>query len=145
MGLGQMLIVLLAIILFSSVMITLNNNLQGQVTMAVRNIYYTQGIKIADYIFQEYESKLISLQRSFEDIFTELEPGIERASILVSNVTYDAHIRAVRSDILGNPVSDDYSLFQRIYVRVIINDGVRTFTVGTDDFPFSKVFSDMGL
>ena len=65
MNLGQMLLVMLAVVLFSSIVITMYNSITVQIEMATNNVLYTQGVFVADSILKRYEAELLSKMISF--------------------------------------------------------------------------------
>lgn len=149
MNTGQMLIVLLATILFSTIVITLYNNMFSQVEMAERNVYFSQGIKIADFVFQRFETEMISKKKTFNQLYEEFKnSGIDLDSLSIGSAVYKINVRSMYSTVDGvtdSAIVGASQSYQRLFVKVKISVGKRTYNVGTDDYPFSKVFSDMGF
>ena len=146
MNLGQMMLIVLSLILVSTIVLTLHNNFQRQVEMATRNVYFTQGVKISDRIFQWYESQLISDKLGFDQMLENLQgTGITLTLETLFGVNYVASVSSSPSDLEGTFVPHDPDIspdHQRVTVAIVATTtGGGTFHIGTGEFPFSKVFS----
>jgi len=144
MNLGQMLLVLLAIVLMTTIVLTLNNSFRNQVDMAVRNVYFTQGVKIADHVFQRYEAQLISDRLTFDNMRDQLSVpgGFHFGTESISGAVYNINVLSVPSDLTGNPLPlGTLSDHQRVTVSIRAEIGDRIIEIGTGEFPFTKVFS----
>ena len=102
MNLGQMVLVLLSIVLFSTLLLGIYNSLMTQMDFAVRNIYQTQGLKISDAIFQRYESFLIGKRINFENLEDEIRAfesfrfqGVDYSVNITSQVTNRDGVSAI--------------------------------------------------
>jgi hypothetical protein len=148
-----MLMALLAVVLFSTIMITVYNNLSAQAILAQSNIYYSQGIHIADMIFQQIEVNLISLKIDFSQIMEIADDAIgpdgwrEYGDINIFNTNYRIFIMPVFSDMYGNPSvtsTDHIRVFTRMDIR--LNENLPpSYQIGSDDFSYSKVFTNMRI
>ena len=69
MNLGQMLLVLLAVILFSAIVITMYNSMSIQIEMATNNIFYKQGVNIVTGKLHRYEAELLGGQLKIDQLF----------------------------------------------------------------------------
>ena len=106
MNLGQMMLVLLAIVLVTSIVITLFNNFNGQVELATRNVYFTQGVKIADMEFQRLESLLISEELTFDSMYSQLVEGSILRHVDLFGNTFEYRVFTLPSDVSGNLLFD---------------------------------------
>jgi len=68
MGTGQMLLVLLAMILFSTILLTMYNNIDMQMRVIERTKTQLQGQKLADRYFQKIETELIGNVLTFSQV-----------------------------------------------------------------------------
>jgi hypothetical protein len=154
MNLGQLLLVLLAVVLFSTIVITIWNNMMNQVDLADRSLYSTQAIKIADKLFQEYESKILGNLLAFHDMYAELDSSLTLPVIGVGEANYTPTITSIYCDSLNNIIlipTVPPPNRQVVFVSVLIETAKRSYTVGEqDDLDFNdehflKIFTDMGI
>ena len=140
MNLGQMILVILAAILFSTFIIAVFNSMMVQMENAVVNLYMTQGVKIADQVLQEYEAKILSHTITFDEVYNTLNGGITKPPVALGGADYIVSI-------ISRPCSTNGSIVgslgnhQRIDVMVRIVADNREYYVGNETNPFSKVFS----
>lgn len=142
MSMGQMLTVLLAVILFSTIVITMYNNMFSQIALAEDKIYYTQAIKVSDLVFQQFEIEMVSDRTSFEDLYEKFKNPVKTDSLVFSNldVVFSYIVSSVYSDESGN-VKNEVSDHQKLTVDIEgIIRGEKKF-LGSYD----KVFSDMSI
>ena len=141
----QMLLVLLALELFSTMLLNTYNIMLDQSAMVYDNMLYLQGQKIADRYFQRIESELLGDPPVF--YFTQIHSIYSNISETrtVNNVTYNVQITSTYCDSLGNtPYSD--TLFQKLDVRInCLSTTMDTLYIGTMSSPFSKVFFNRGF
>ncbi len=142
MGTGQMLLVMLAVILFSTILLTMYSNIQDQARVIERARTMLQGQKIADKYFQQIEAELIGNVHTF----SEINSIYSNFSEIVTVNNSDYHVRCERAEYCnknGNtPVaSNDYQLIEfSIWVIDAYQDSV---VIGTSSSPLQKVFADM--
>ena len=141
----QMLLVLLALALFSTMLLNTYNIMLDQSTLVYDNMHYLQGQKIADRYFQKIEAELIG------------DPPVSHFSVIhstyldlsetmtVNNVIYNVQINSTYCDSLGNtPYAD--TLYQKVDVRMnCLSSSMDTLYIGTLNSPFSKVFFNRGF
>ena len=141
----QMLLVLLALALFSTMLLNTYNIMLDQSTLVYDNMHYLQGQKIADRYFQKIEAELIG------------DPPVSHFSVIhstyldlsetmtVNNVIYNVQINSTYCDSLGNtPYAD--TLYQKVDVRMnCLSSSMDTLYIGTLNTPFSKVFFNRGF
>jgi len=141
----QMLLVLLALALFSTMLLNTYNIVFNQSSMVYDNLLFLQGQKIADRYFQKIESELlgdppITNFSVVHSIYSNLNE-----TITVNNVIYDVKINTAYCDSLGNTPSAD-TLFQKLDIRInCLSTSLDTLYIGTLNSPFSKVFFNRGF
>ncbi|MFO7896248.1 MAG: hypothetical protein R6U84_04880 [Candidatus Cloacimonadales bacterium] len=144
MGTGQMLLVMLAVILFSTILISMYSNIDGQARVIERTVTMLQGQKIADRFFQKIETELIGEVRTFAQINSDYSSFTTTVTVHGNtfNVTCE---RAEYCDQNGNtPVTDtDFQLIE--FSMWTINSYQDSVVVGTPADPLQKVFADMEL
>ena len=140
MNLGQIAIVLLALILLSTVLLSIFNNMMTQTDFAARNIYLTQSLKIVDRVFQEYESMLLGKKIVFDDLTLPAE-GRNFVINDVEGATYDVTVTSRNTDRRGVPsILPGPTDFKRLDIRIRVNTGHSEIFIGDDSSAFSKVF-----
>jgi len=141
----QMLLVLLALALFSTMLLNTYNIMLDQSAMVYDNMLYLQGQKIADRYFQKIEAELLGDPPVF--YFTQIHANYSNISETrtVNNVIYNIQVKSAYCDSLGNtPYSD--TLFQKLDVRInCLSTTLDTLYIGTLNSPFSKVFFNRGF
>lgn len=144
MGTGQMLLVMLAVILFSTILLTMYTNLDAQNRVIERTKNMLQCQKIADNIFQRIDSQLIGELRNFSQIHSDYL-NYTRTMIVNQDTFHITCVRAAYCDQTGGtPVATtDYQLIElSMWTRNTFGDSV---VVGTASNPLQKVFADMDL
>ncbi len=141
----QMLLVLLALILFSTMLLNTYNILLDQSALVYDNMIYLQGQKIADRYFQRVEAELLGDPPVF--YFTQIHSNYLNLSETrtVNNVIYNINVISTYCDSLGNtPYAD--TLYQKLDVRInCLSTTMDTLYIGTLNSPFSKVFFNRGF
>ena len=141
----QMLLVLLALALFSTMLLNTYNIVLDQSGLVYDNILYLQGQKIADRYFQRIESELLGDPPIFS--FTAINTIYADISetVTVNNVTFNVQINSTYCDSLGNiPYAD--TLFQKVDIQMnCLSTSLDTLYIGTLASPFSKVFFSRGF
>jgi hypothetical protein len=141
----QMLLVLVALVLFSTLMLNTYNILLDQSAMIYDNMYYLQGQKIADRYFQKIESELLGDPPTF--YFSQIKAYYSNIieTKTVNDVIYNINLNSTYCDSLGNtPYAD--TLFQKLDVRInCLSTSLDTLYIGTLNSPFSKVFFNRGF
>ena len=140
-----MLLVLLALALFSTMLLNTYNIMLDQSALVYDNMHYLQGQKIADRYFQRIEAELLgdppvlSFSRIHETYLSLSETKT------VNNVIYNIQINSTYCDSLGNtPYAD--TLYQKVDVRMnCLSTSLDTLYIGTLNTPFSKVFFNRGF
>jgi len=145
MNLGQMFLVMLALIMLSTFLLSLYTNLMGQMDISVRNLYFSQAVKIAENEFQKYEAWIIGQVLTFYQVYDTLRSGIDLEPVNIEGTAYHVNISSHLTNSIGINVFTPTSDYQRIDVRVRIVSGNREFYVGENHSALSMVLSRLEL
>ena len=146
MNMGQMMLVILAVVLFTTIIMGVHHNTQNQLRMAGDNIYNTQALKVADYIFQRFEVDLITDQTPFQTFFNTWNAatgGGVYPPITVNNATFNATVEAIPINMAGAVIATPTPDRLRVNIRVAVDINGRILNVGTAAAPFSKNFTNV--
>lgn len=141
---NQMLLVLLALALFSTIMLNMYNLVLDDAKIVYNNILYSQGQKIADRYFQKIEAELLGDNPVLE--FDEVISSYNnlQASETVGTANYQINLSSTYCDSLGSTSHPDSS-YIKVDVRMnCISSAGDTLFIGTQNNPFSKVFFELG-
>ena len=113
MNTGQMLALIFAIILFSTIVMTVNNSMLSQSELVYRGMFIIQGQRIAEKYFDKMEAELFGNIVAFDD----LEVSYPDTTVSVESINYDLFISTQYTDSLGTdfPGTTD---FQRVDIKV---------------------------
>ena len=151
MNLGQMVIVILGVILFSTVVLGIYNNMMNQLEMTGDRRYYSQGMRIADYIFQGIEVQTLDSTINIGTIFSQYQsPGAYMyggtstiPALTVDGTRYNVNVIARYCDINGN-FSPTATNFIKVFCNVEVDvNGRKPFFIGQGDEAFSQIFTNM--
>ena len=161
MNLGQMLMVLLGIVLFSTIIIVFYNNMANQVDMTERTIYLQQGIRIADKYLQEFEAELVGgMIGNFNDVNAVMFNGLQRPDIIVGEATYTPRVFSRLCDQRGISLPIGATIPNPDYIRLFVTVEITTakrgtanpYRVGydltasqTENEAFSKIFHNINF
>ena len=139
---GQIFLILLAMILFSTIYLTAYNNLFDQADLAYKGMYILNGQKITDKYFQEIESNLLGEIVLFDSLQT-IYNGLSD-TLTVSDIDYHVNISTTPCTKTGADTTTVTPEFLRIDISMwaIPPDG-DTLWIGMPQFPISKVFVDL--
>ena len=155
MNFGQMMLVIMAVVLFTTVIMGLQRRMVSQIVMATNNVYNTQALKVSDYIFQRFEADLISGQIDFAEFRTRWTTAEQRGAALnpntfnvlaggenprafqLMNVDYFPRVRVVPT---ANPNIVNVEVRLEVHIP-----GQEPRFIGTLDAPFTKPFSNLNL
>lgn len=141
----QMLLVLLALAIFSTMLLNTYSIVLDQSGLVYDNILFLQGQKIADQYFQRIEAELLGDPPIFSfSAINSIYSNINE-TITVNNVIYNVQIITAYCDSLGNtPYAD--TLFQKVDIQMnCLSTSLDTLYIGTLTSPFSKVFIYRGF
>lgn len=141
MNTGQMLLVMLAIILFSTILIATYNNLFTILFMAYEAMYQMQAYKIADRVFQEIDAMNVSGLLTFQEIKSKytFQDSVET----INSVDYNISARTRWCNQFGETAYPD-SNYQRIDLQIYCLVGNDTLWTGTPTNPVSYIYGDLG-
>jgi hypothetical protein len=142
MGFGnQMLLVVLALVLFTTITLGIYNSLSNQSALVGRYVYLSQNFRCADKYLQKIDSE--NLGKGYTYIWNTYQNANFTESI--SNIDYHIVVRSVHCDSLGNTANpkDEY---QKINIKVWCKPtGYDTLWAGTGSNPISKIIANMGI
>ena len=144
MNTGQMLLVMLAIVLFSTIIIATYNNLFTILYMAYEAMYQMQAYKIVDRIFQEIDAMNVSNFKTLEEIKNEYI--IVDSVLTINNVDYIIKTTPNWCDQYGGdlPLTDTLYNYQRIDIIIYCEVGNDTLWTGTNTHPIRYIYGDLG-
>jgi len=143
MAYGQTMLVLLAILLFSTMMLGYYNNLYRWYDMHNREFSRLQALKLAESVFQEIEFSYITKQLDFSELESAWTDSIRTVSL--TDVNYNINVESNWCDSLGVDEGSE-SNFLRFDLRISCYPGYGdTIWVGTATDPLQKLIADMGI
>ena len=145
----QMLLVLLAVILFSTVFLGTFDGIFMHSEIVYEGAYRLQAQKIVDYYFQRVDSDLLFAQvdansaTNFSSVFSSYTNF--QNSITMDGITYNVNMLAFPCNQYGNigSPSVNYRLLN-VSVNFVVNS-TDTLFVGTSSNPLSKVYANNGM
>jgi len=155
MNLGQMLIVILSVVLFSTLIISVYNNMTNQMQMATNTTYLNQSVLVADAAFQKITAEYFAKMMTFTQIHSTFVGNVgftipyqlinNQNAVVVQGVSYTPHIRAVYWTQLQNGqattnVSNCIRLSCRVLVRATA-DPAEDFWLGDDSDDFNHIIT----
>ena len=141
----QMILVLLALALFSTLLLNTYNIMLDQSTLVYDNIRYLQGQKIADRYFQKIEAELLGNPPIYHFSGVHSNYSNLNETLTVNGVVYNINIVSAYCDSLGNtPYAD--TLYQKVDIQMnCLSTTLDTLYIGTSDEPFSKFLINKGF
>ena len=139
---GQILLILLAMILFSTIYLTTYNSLFDQADLAYKGMYLLNGQKITDKYFQEIEANILGEIVLFDSLQSTYN-GLSD-TLTVSDIDYHVSISTNPCTRSGADTTTVTPEFIRIDISMwAIHPGGDTLWIGMPEFPLSKVFVDI--
>jgi hypothetical protein len=143
MAYGQTMLVLLAILLFSTMMLGYYNNLFRWYDVHNREFSRLQALKLAESVFQEIEFDYISDRVSFNGLSSVWADSTRQITLM--DIDYQINVQSNWCDSLGTDASPG-SNFLRFDLRIACNPGIGdTLWIGTQNDPLHKLVADMGI
>lgn len=130
MGYGQMLMFIGAIVLFTTVVLTMNFAIGGQIELVYRYMYMNQGVKVSEKCFDKIHTEAVLGDVVDFDNIEATYSGID--SVQVGDVWYIFNIYTHYTDESGNDVAGP-SDYQRVDVKVWTNPFVIIDTLRFDN------------
>ncbi|MEA1971798.1 MAG: hypothetical protein U9N34_00640 [Candidatus Cloacimonadota bacterium] len=133
----QTFLVLLAAILFSTIILSVNNNLIYQSRMISYQMIRLQALKISELYFDKIGAESKGTSYAFDDLDNFYDDT--DTTFVLNGIDYRTTINTNYCDSVGdslNPTTD----FQRVDVRVSVNYNGQQLRIGTLAAPLSKVF-----
>lgn len=143
MGTGQFFLVMLAIVLFSTLIIATQNNLYSVAYLAYKAMYSMQGYKIADRFFQEITAMNLSGLKTFEEIKTDYI--FSDSLVTINGIPYYVDSATSWCNKYGEAPSDTLNLYQRVDIRITCMFANDSLFIGTQNHPVSYIYGRMGL
>jgi len=143
MGTGQMFLVLMAVVLFSTIILTTQNNLFTLAYSSYEAMIMMQGYKIADRFLQEIEAMNISGSKSIEDIHDQY--SFADSMLRINMIDYYVTSTTQWCDRSGGSPTDSLHNYLRIDVRIDGILGNDTIFIGHDTNPISYIYGKMGM
>ena len=137
----QMLLVLLATILFSTILISTYNNMFDLIEFTYQESFTLQGLKLADKQFQKIEVELLGNLYTFSEVhslYSDLSDSISLNSITFYHNIQSAYCDSVGTNVVG---TSDYQRFDlRMWAVPTSED---TIHIGTTANPVSLLITNM--
>ena len=142
MAYGQVFLILLAIVLFSTIYLTTYNSLYDQAELAYKGMYLLNGQKIIDKYFQEIEAKTLGEILPFDALQSVYNNRSD--SLIISDVVYHVNIWTTPCTHTGADTTTASPEFIRVDISTwaIPPDG-DTLWIGMPQAPISKVYVDL--
>lgn len=142
MGMIEMLSILIAVVLFSTILIAMYNNISIAMDIVYNGIYQLQGQKITNKYFQKIDAELLGGFLEFDKIYVTYNSYTDTET--VGNIQYNISIQPSYCDSVGNtvPASPDFG-FRIIDISIWCSPPTSSDTlwIGTSSNPIQKVFA----
>ncbi|GEM_PF-627584 len=147
MGTGQMILVLLGAMLFSSILITTYNGLADQAELTYNGFNLLQAQKLANRYLQQVDAEILGNVVSYDDIYTTYHNNTSYISDMFSGMTFRTNIRTNYCDATGDTTAAAGSTdYMRVDVRIrFTSESGRSLQAGTSDAPFSRVIANLNF
>lgn len=143
MGHTQMILLVLAITLLSTLLLTVYNTLGDQLDMSQSSAYRNQAMRIADMWFQKIQNECMVDKVPFSTLTTTY--GTVNQTVVVNRVSYAVNVRTQYCNAAGGTTSPTTD-FVRVDVRITANvAGLPTIYVGTTNQPLYKILTKKGV
>ena len=149
---NQMLLVLLAAVLFSTVVLYTYDHIFTQRELVYNGMYMLQGQKIADSLFQrigcEFLSATFDNATTFESVATSYVTYSSADTITIDGISYNVMLASYNSSQFGNilsPFSLPYN-YRRIDIWIDCSpNGTDVISIGTAANPLTKIYANNGM
>ena len=148
MTMGQMLLVLLASVLFATISLSINNSIFLQSELVVDQMLQLQAQKIADRFHQKIDAELLGDVFPFDNLPTEIATYDSVFVIRqgeLDQATFSINFQSNFCDSSGDVASPDPD-FQRVDIRITTTGSRgKVLRVGTQNDPVFKVYGRLGI
>lgn len=139
---GQIFLILLAMVLFSTIYLTTYNSLFDQADLAYKGMYLLNGQKIIDKYFQEIEANILGEILLFDALQSVYNNRSD--SLTVSDVVYHLNFSTTPCTRTGADTTTVTPEFIRVDMSMwALHPDGDTLWIGMPQFPISKVFVDL--
>ena len=143
MGMIEMLSILIAVVLFSTILISMYHNISIALDIVYNGLYQLQGQKLTNKYFQKIEAELLGNNDNFtfNNIYTSYNSFTD--TLTVGNILYNISIESSFCDSVGNTSADSTLGFRIIDMNVwcFPPTSSDTLWIGTSANPIQKVFA----
>ncbi len=105
MNLMEMVIALLAVVLFTSIALSYNRHVQDQNDLLINATQYVQATQLCHTVLDEIDARLFAKMMSFNSIISTYNNQSRTIDLNFPGDTYQITIEAVSSDSLGVPLT----------------------------------------
>lgn len=147
MGTGQMVLVLLGAMLFSSILITTYNGLADQADMMYNGLNLLQAQKLGDRYLQKVDAEISGGVISYDETYALYHNNISYVTDTLRTINFRTNIRANYCNSSGDTTAaGGFTSYMRIDVRVLFNSETgKQLRAGTLNAPLSRVIADMDI
>lgn len=140
-----MLFVLLALALFSAIMMNMYNLVLDDAKIVYNSMLYIQGQKISDKYFQQIEAEMMgsSPLKTFSQAYTDYNSIASYDNI--GGSIYYVTLATAYCDSVGNISYPDSTYMRVDIIMKCTSTAGDTLYIGTQSNPFSKVFFSIGI
>ena len=141
MGMIEMLSLLIAVVLFSTILIAMYHNISIAMDIVYNGIYQLQGQKITNKYFQKIEAELLGQNLAFIDLDSTYNPYTD--TVTVGSIQYNISMQVSYCDSVGNTPASPDSDFRIIDISIWCSPPTSSDTlwIGTSSNPIQKVFA----
>jgi len=132
MSMGQLLLVILSVVLFSTLIISVYNSMANQMTMALQTTYENQAVYVANAVFEKIDSEYTTArQRTFANLSTF--HNTTQDPVVIQGVQYTPRLRV--TTVNANSIIMNCS--------IVVAHPEGTFTIGfdTNNESFNRPFN----
>ena len=143
MGMIEMLSLLIAVVLFSTILIAMYHNISIAMDIVYNGIYQLQGQKITNKYFQKIEAELLgqSDDFTFSDLYSTYNFYTDKDTVGI--IQYNISMQVSYFDSVGNTVPASPDDFRIIDISIWCSPPTSSDTlwIGTSSNPIQKVFA----
>jgi hypothetical protein len=147
MGTGQMLLVLLGAMLFSTILITTYNGLADQAELMYNGLNLLQAQKLGNAYLQKVDSEISGGVMTYDEAYTLYHNSTSYITDTLRTINFRTNIRANYCNSAGDTTAaGGLTSYMRVDVRVLFQSETgRQLRAGTVDAPLSRVIADLSI